>query len=82
MEYSTPQSPNKFSPYNHVTAFTPLGIILIEWKGWKETPDYSITFNQEYIGTEYSLDDAKKFAFKHISDLHNKLNKFMEGVNE
>lgn len=53
------------SSYNHCLADCSFGIYRIEWKGWKDYPSYGIDFNEEYIGSENYLEDAKAFAQAH-----------------
>jgi len=51
------------SHYNYVTCDTIFGRYKIEWKGWKDYPDYSIYLDQEYITDEaVGLDQAKAAA--------------------
>jgi hypothetical protein len=41
-------------------------LIRIEWKSWKESPDYGIYLDGKYIGTEYNLDMAKDVVKEYI----------------
>lgn len=51
------------SSYDYIFCKTPLGIIIIEWKSWKENPGFSIELDGRiWIGTEYDLDAAKNKA--------------------
>lgn len=77
MKFTEKQEPNEKIRYNHVIADTPIGIITIEWKGWKDNPDYTVFLNQEYIGDEYTLKDAKRLAFNYISKICDELEKFL-----
>lgn len=36
LQWSEPTPPNRESSYDHVQADTPLGVVRIEWKGWKD----------------------------------------------
>jgi hypothetical protein len=65
------------SYYDHVKLETPIGWIIIEWKSWKESPSYEIMINDNWIGAEYSLDDAKLKAVEYIKDIYSKLEKFL-----
>lgn len=42
LQWSDETGPNNECRYNHVSAKTPFGRILITWKGWKDPRDYSI----------------------------------------
>lgn len=39
LTWSAPADPNADSSYTHVIAETPLGRIILEWKGWKDHGD-------------------------------------------
>lgn len=41
LQWSEPQEPCEACRYDHVVAQTPLGLITIEWKGWKDYPGYT-----------------------------------------
>lgn len=62
--------------YDYTYLDTPIGRVMVEWKSWKESPDYSVSLKTEdvYIGTAFDLESAKDMAFKHIAD---KLARFM-----
>lgn len=59
LEWSEERSPNAESSYTHVVAETPLGKIVIEWKGWKEfdLPDAILPWGEHVCGSD--LDDTK-----------------------
>jgi len=59
--------------YDHTKCETPIGTIMIEWKSWKDRPSYDIGINGEWIGCEYSLDEAKKTTHKWLKDKAEKL---------
>lgn len=40
--WSEPENANEEVRYNHVSADTPFGQILITWKGWKEFPSFDV----------------------------------------
>lgn len=64
--------------YDHVICETPLGVIKIEWKSWKEHPDYGIDLDGiQYIGTEFDLDSAKEMAKNYLVTKHNELSIFL-----
>ena len=56
------------SYYNHVLCDSPLGLIKIEWKGWKDRPSYDVEINGEWICQEYSLHEAKETTRKWLKD--------------
>lgn len=62
LEWSDVQEPNADIRYTHVVAKTPLGRIVLDWKGWK---DYSSPVGEMPWGEHISgidLDDAKQKA--------------------
>ena len=48
--WSEQLEPNNDIRYHHVVANTPFGRIVIDWKGWKQYPQYDITcpWNDEH----------------------------------
>jgi hypothetical protein len=60
--------------YDHTYLNTPLGKVIIEWKSWKESPDYGVALETEdaYIGTAFDLESAKDMASKYILDKYSK----------
>jgi hypothetical protein len=78
LKWSEPKPPtNNVSSYDHTICETPLGNIFIEWKSWKESPSYDVMLNGGWIGSEYSLEDAKKLVEKYLVDYAVKLNVFL-----
>lgn len=69
MVWTEIQEPNNEIPYTHVTSITPLGVIVIDWKSWKEQPDYDVSHGNEQIGTAYSLEDAKTIASEYMKSV-------------
>jgi hypothetical protein len=59
LNWSEEQEPNNEIRYNHISAETPLGIASIEWKGWKNFPDFSVFINGEYIDSCGTLAGGK-----------------------
>lgn len=59
LTWSEPRDPNGECSYTHVVSETPLGVLRIEWKGWKEThsPTCDLPWGEFIIET--SLDDCK-----------------------
>lgn len=49
---------------------------MIEWKIWKENPDYDIHLNDAYLETKYSLQDAKNFADAYLIQKREELSIF------
>jgi hypothetical protein len=62
LEWSDVHPPTKdVSHYTHTEAQTPMGIIRLEWKGWKENGDSPIAqmpWGEFVVGVD--LDDAKQ----------------------
>lgn len=65
------------SYYDHVDCKTPLGKFRIEWKSWKESPDYGIDLEDKYIGTEYNLISAKERAKEYLEKIRTELNNYL-----
>lgn len=81
LNWSEPKPPiDGVSFYDHITCDTPLGLIKIEWKSWKNNDSYSLLINDKWIGAEYELEDAKDLALKILIDTRNDLNKLL-GIN-
>lgn len=60
MKWTEPQPPKSvISAYNHTLCETPLGIAIIEWKGWKEYRSYIAEISGLRISESDSLEDAK-----------------------
>lgn len=60
IEWGEEQPANKDCHYNHVVGKSPLGDIVITWKGWKDDPYY---FTDDWafgFFGGYSLDEAKQ----------------------
>lgn len=76
MNWSKERIPGKI-PYNHVVCETPLGECVISWKGWKEHPSYDIDLDDEWIGSEYSLEEAKQVAQQHLEKKYEELKQFL-----
>lgn len=80
LNWSDERKPCDECRYNHVKIETIIfGNIYIEWKGWKDYPDYDcVISNQDgdiiLICHEYSLDDAKRSVKAGILDLITEFN--------
>ena len=82
MKWTEPKkSTERVSFYDHVIAETPIGIMIIEWKSWKDRPSYNVELNKECIGVEYNLDDAKKIGEGYLQGLLKKLTEYMQNVS-
>ena len=80
MKWTDPAKPIEgTSNYDHVILQTPIGVMMIEWKSWKENPDYSIDLDGVYVDTEYTLEDAKYRAKEHLERIQRELHDFLEG---
>lgn len=71
LQWSETKEPNKQCAYEHVTADSPLGTFVIEWKSWKESPGYDVTHPLEKlcIYGYFSLEEAKENAQKEFDKL-------------
>jgi len=79
MNWTEPKSPTDGeSYYDHVKCVSPLGLIKIEWKSWKESPSYDVSLDDNWIGQENSLKEAKKLALDYLTVVNITLNKFLE----
>lgn len=84
MKWTKHRKPNNKIPYDHVLLESPLGLISIEWKSWKDAPDYGVSIDNNslglsgYIGTEYSLEKGKDLAVNFLKDIHEDLKKFLK----
>jgi len=47
--WSPEAKPNDYCSYNHTFADTPIGRYQIEWKGWKDSPSFSIDLGNESV---------------------------------
>ena len=64
--------------YDHVSLETPLGLIMIEWKSWKDSPSYDIMIDGNWLGVEYDLGTAKCKAIQFLKSKLDELNKFLK----
>jgi len=79
MKWTEPKEPTEgICFYDHVDCETPLGKIRIEWKSWKESPDYDIGLEGKHIGTEYDLDTAKYIAKEYLTTKHRELSELLQ----
>lgn len=64
LDWTDPAPAGLEIPYDHVTAQTPFGRVLITWKSWKDYPDYAVeeTTWGDYFGSASSLEAAKAIA--------------------
>lgn len=66
------------SYYTHTTCKTPLGLLKIEWKSWKDKTSYDVELEGKWVGYEYSLEDAKVIAKNHIKEVSKELIEFLK----
>jgi hypothetical protein len=64
--------------YNRTILTTPIGQIMIEWENWEEKSDYYIEINGNYVGTSYSLDEAKQKSLNYLCDKYKELKEFLK----
>lgn len=79
-QWSKVQEPNLQILYNHITLDTPLGLFVIDWKGWKEQPTYDLSLNYEWLDSPFSLEEGKEFVKKYLTEKAEALNDFIEGL--
>ena len=66
--------------YDHVIAETPIGRMIIEWKSWKDQPSYDVMINNDWVGVEYELEDAKVMGVEYLNNLLKKLTEYMQDI--
>lgn len=71
MDWTENFPPNSDSSYDHCVSKTPIGDALIEWKSWKKYDDYCVNFNDDFVGSFYTLEEAKEETEKYYSNLVN-----------
>lgn len=59
----------KPSFYDHRYVKTPLGMISVEWKSWKENDSYCIDIDGEFIDIAYELDDVNRIIDDYLIKL-------------
>ncbi len=77
MNWTEIEKGNKIIPYDHTTCDTPLGMFIITWKSWKETPAFSLEIEGQYISTERTIDDAKTYAEHYLNKKSSELNRYL-----
>jgi len=65
LQWSDHSPPNDSCHYDHVVCGTPLGTFRIEWKSWKDHDSYCLFLEEDFVGSDYSLDYAKTLAEQH-----------------
>jgi|AntDeeMinimDraft_6_1070357.scaffolds.fasta_scaffold00887_12 hypothetical protein len=79
MKWTEPNPPTDGeSYYDYVKCETPLGLVKIEWKSWKERPSYDVSLVDTWIGQEYSLKEAKKLVLDYLTVVSITLNTFLK----
>lgn len=79
-KWSEKLSPSKEIPYDHVMMETPLGKAVIEWKGWKQHPSYTVYIGETYIDEACyceSLEEAKKLVITFLQNASLMLTEFL-----
>ena len=79
MEWSEPTKPNQGCHYDHIECMTPLGMVRIEWKSWKQNEDLEIYVNEEHIDYAFTLDGAKEKAKDYLNKKRDELVLFLIG---
>ena len=70
IQWSEETGSNDQCCYDHVIGEYPMGRVLITWKSWKDDPSFDVECdNFGWIGTEYSLKDAKQLAQRNYHDI-------------
>lgn len=79
MEWTEPKPPTEGeSYYDHVKCETPLGTAMIEWKSWKRRPSYDLMVGNEWVGAEYTLEDAKEAVRKYLDKIRKEIDKILD----
>ena len=73
LQWSEEREPCESIRYNHVVAESALGLISIEWKGWKDYDSFCVHLDGDYIDTAPDLHGAKAIAVAHLQALVLKL---------
>lgn len=73
--WSEPKPPDggKTSFYDNLFADSPLGKLKIEWKSWKDYPDFSLYLDDAFINSFDALEDARLGAIQFLADTVNEL---------
>lgn len=78
MKWSKKLNPNKSeSSYTHITAYSPLGIFIIEWKSWKNKPSYCLELNDTYLFSSENLEESKLEARTHLENKKKEIEEFL-----
>jgi len=78
MKWSEEQPPNNTTSYHHIICETPLGLCIIDWKGWKEDPSYDAWVGDLWLGSARSLEEAKKICHDYLHEIRRKLIHFLD----
>jgi hypothetical protein len=80
-EWTDPAPPANGDPsfYDHVIAETPLGEVVIEWKSWKDYPDYVCQTPWETFVCGETLEEAKIAVESSLLHLQKDLYEFFRG---
>lgn len=79
LKWSEEREPDngKTSYYNHVMVDTPLGKIMIEWKGWKIADGRVVYLDGYYICVGNDTEEAKRMAEYYIVTQYLKIKEFV-----
>ena len=68
--------------FTHTICESPIGRIIIEWRGWRELPDdYDVSINGDiFISYSVTLEDAKEKAKEYLENKYNELKIFLEKI--
>ena len=69
LQWSEERLPCEVIRYNHIVAKSCLGLISIEWKGWKEYDDCSVYVDGNYLNTAVDLESAKVIVDNYLKGL-------------
>lgn len=78
MNWSEEFKPDTLSNYNHIICDTPLGKMIIEWKGWKERTTYDISIDENWIGSDDTMSGAREKSLEYLVSKSNDLNSFIK----
>lgn len=83
MKWSKESNPKEgVSHYNHTILETPIGEFIIEWKGWKEDPSYTIMLEGGYVTDVWDLLEAKKTVESFMYTKLELLKRFLKCANK
>ena len=78
MNWSKELSPNEEVGYNHIKCHSPLGWLIIDWKGWKQYPIYDLWLDGEHIKSSDNINSCKTEATNYLTSKYNELKEFLK----